>query len=59
MVGKEEEDEDESLKGSKRNVDEARKAVSCRLGGHYHILLSVNQAIPNHYRLSWLRLLVR
>ena len=31
MVDKEEEDGDESLKGSKRNVDEATKAVSCRL----------------------------
>ena len=31
MVGTEEEDGDESLKGSKRNMDEARKAVSCRL----------------------------
>ena len=56
IVGTEEEDEDESLKGSKKNVDEAGKAVSCRLGGHYHILLSVNQAIPIHYcRWSWLR----
>ena len=28
IIGTEEEDADESLKGSKRNLDEARKAVS-------------------------------
>ena len=34
IVGTEEEDKDESLKGSKMNIDEARKAVSCRLSVH-------------------------
>lgn len=35
IVGTEEEDEDESLKGSKKNKDEARKAVSCRFSVHH------------------------
>ena len=56
IVGTEEEDEDESLKGSKRNVDEARKAVSCRLS-----ILQFSfsgEHFPIHCRWSWLRLLV-
>ena len=45
IVGTEKEDTDESLKGSKMNLDEARKAVSSRPSLHcvvHHLLCQLN-----------------
>ena len=60
IVGTEEEGTDESLKGSKMNMDEARKAVSCRLNVRcvvHPLLCQVNPTCVLFPRWSWSKLL--